>query len=142
MEAHRTGDFSIWEGTRTDYSAIETLYQKEIPQQDKFLVWGVPDLVLVPERIVPDPYSRSGGYYRPIMQMRQWIVSPTSVKHSEVFGRRRFNRFLMKNPNVNVLSGTALESVLTNTWSGERKQWYHLRRGTTGPNEQPFTLLF
>jgi len=146
MEAHRKGLFSIWEGTRSDYSAIETLFQKEIELQDKFLTWGVPDRVLVPERILKDPYSRGGGYSLPLMQMRQWIVSPTSEKHSIIFGRRRFNRFLQKNPSLNILGGSALESILTNTWSEERRQWFHRRRGTIYDYEEeispPYQLQF
>ena len=71
MEAHRTGAYSFREGIKTDYARIETLYQKEILLQDKFLKWGVPDYVIVPENILPDPYSRSGGLSRELMQIRR-----------------------------------------------------------------------
>jgi hypothetical protein len=129
MEAHRRGEYSFREGLHTEYARIETLYQREIPQQDPFLKWGVPDLVLPPENILPDPYSRSGGLSRELMQIRRWYTKNPPLKKFRIFGRRRFNRHLNKHPTP-PLSGSALESVLQNAWSSPRPQWFHLRRGT------------
>jgi len=129
MEAHRTGSYLGEEGFRTPFSRIETLYQKEIPQQDPFLKWGIPDVVIPPENILPDPYSRSGGLSRELMQIRRWFESLESLKHQRIFGRRRFNRWLQKNPTP-PLSGSALDSVHRNDWHELRPQWYHVRRGT------------
>jgi hypothetical protein len=129
MEAHRLGVYSFREGIRTDYARIETLYQKEIPLQDEFLRWGVPDVVLTPENILPDPYSRSGGLSRELMQIRRWFEGLITLKHQKIFGRRRFNRFLIRNP-LPPLSGEALDSVLQNQWHESRPQWYHIRQGT------------
>lgn len=134
MEAHRTGSYSVREGLHTEFSRIETLYQNEIPLQDSFLKWGVPDVNLPPENILPDPYSRSGGLSRELMQIRRWYTKVPPLKKFRVFGRRRFNRFLMKNPTP-PLSGSALESVHQNAWSAPRPQWFHIRRGTMVEDE-------
>jgi len=129
MECHRLGTYSYREGIRTDFARIETLYQREIPLQDPFLKWGVPDMVLTPENILPDPYSRSGGLSRELMQIRRWFEGLITQKHQRVFGKRRFNRFLLRNPTP-PLGGSALESVLQNDWSESRPQWFHIRQGT------------
>jgi len=141
MEAHRTGVYSFREGIKTDYARIETLYQKEIPTQDKFLRWGVPDFVMVPENILPDPYSRSGGLSRELMQIRRWFEGLITQKHHRVFGRRRFNRFLQKN-HIGPPSGSALESVLQNGWHEDRSQWFHIRQGTNVSKEVVVRLSF
>ena len=129
MEAHRTGVYSFREGIHTDFARIESIYQREIPLQDPFLRWGIPDLPMPPENILPDPYSRSGGLSRELMQVRRWTQGLISQKHHRVFGRRRFNRWLQRNPTP-PLSGSALESVLQNGWHEYRPQWFHIRRGT------------
>jgi len=114
----------------TEFARIETLYQREILLQDPFLKWGIPDLTLPPENILPDPYSRSGGLSRELMQIRRWYTKTPPLKKFRIFGRRRFNRHLNKHPTP-PLSGSALESVFQNAWSSPRPQWFHLRRGTT-----------
>jgi hypothetical protein len=131
MEAHRRGVYSYREGLHTAYSRIESFYQKEIPKQDSYLEWGIPNLdgkymdtPVVPLDYVPDPYSRSGGYSRILMQIRRWFEKPDSQKHWKIFGRRRFNRFIKKNP-LPPLSGSALENVQQNSWSYHRPHWFH-----------------
>jgi len=146
MEAHRAGLYSYREGLLTDFSRIETLYQKEIPLQDEFLEWGVPDGQMPPEDILPDPYSRSGGLARELMQIKRWVTKIPTQKKFRVFGRRRFNRFLMKRNTegrpLAPLSGSALQSVLQNCWSDDRPRWFHSRRGYQPDLAQPFTLPF
>ena len=141
MEAHRLGTYSYREGLHTEYARIESIFQREIPLQDPFLKWGIPTPVLPAENILPDPYSRSGGLSRELMQIRRWVSKSPTLKKYRVFGRRRFNRFLNKNPTP-PLSGSALASVLQNAWSESRPQWFHSRRGNAPIDTEVTTSLF
>nr|UJQ92719.1 MAG: putative RNA-dependent RNA polymerase [Narnaviridae sp.] len=132
MEAHRSGQFDFREGVASDYSRIQDRFSDVLRKESApYVVWGIPpgNSTMPPVNLVPDPYRRGGGYAERIMALRRWLVKPVTLKKATVFGRRRWRRFLQRGgaEKLHPLGGTALQSVLTNTWSEPRRMWYEVR---------------
>ena len=133
MEAHRRGIFDFRDGVMSDYSRIQDRFADLLRKESgDHVTWGVPpgNQTMPPMNVYPDPYRRGGGYAERVMPLRRWLVKPVSLKKATVFGRRRWRRFLQdpKSNGLGPLGGSALQSVLTNTWSSPRRMWYLVRQ--------------
>nr|UJQ92705.1 MAG: putative RNA-dependent RNA polymerase [Narnaviridae sp.] len=142
LEAHRRGLFDFREGIASDYSRIQDRFNRLLSAEGGALVvWGIPpgNQTLPPVDLLPDPYRRGGGYAERVMAIRRWLVKPVSLKKATVFGRRRWRRFLQRGEasSLSPLGGSALQSVLSNTWSEPRRMWYMVRHYRRRYQEHP-----
>lgn len=131
MEAHRSGRFDFREGVMSDYSRIQSRFYDLLAKESRLVAWGFPpgNVTTPPVNVFPDPYRRGGGYAERVMPLRRWLVKPVTLKKATVFGRRRWRRFLKEHGSTLCpLGGSALNSVIENTWSSPRRMWYLVRQ--------------
>jgi len=134
MAAHLSGSFDYRQGRTTEYSRITSQCQK-VTSRAMFrlnlnfaelttpgpLARSYFDFRSQRKLVVPDPYSRGGGFENRLMPIVRWFTKPSSNSAAKVFIWRRWRRYLRSCKTHDVLP----ESVISqfHNWGTQRRGW-------------------